>query len=61
MVNFSFFIAGFAINLDGVFKKKNVHPKMTSRLEKLGKEFKKSESSGPVICSEKKYKNRQGK
>ena len=50
VVNFSFSIAGFAKNLDAVFKKKNVHPKMTSRLEKLGKEFKKSETAARLFA-----------
>jgi subtilisin family serine protease len=47
---FSFSIAGFAKNLDGVLKKENVHPKMTSRLEKLGKEFKKSETAARLFA-----------
>ena len=50
MLNFSFSIAGFAKNLDGVLKKENVHPKMTSRLEKLGKEFKKSETAARLFA-----------
>ena len=50
VLNFSFSIAGFAKNLDAVLTKENVHPKMTSRLEKLGKEFKKSETAARLFA-----------
>ncbi len=50
LLNFSFSIPGFAKNLDAVLKKENVHPKMTSRLEKLGKEYKKSEAAGRLFA-----------
>ncbi|MGB6011422.1 MAG: S8 family serine peptidase [Desulfobacterales bacterium] len=50
VVIFSFSIAGFAKNLDAVLKKENVHPKITSRLEQLGKEYKESEAAARLFA-----------
>lgn len=50
VLNFSFFTAAYAVNLTGVLKKENVHPKITSRLEQLGKEYKESEAAARLFA-----------
>ncbi|MDH3344471.1 MAG: hypothetical protein OEL58_04460 [Desulfobacteraceae bacterium] len=50
VVNFSFFTAAYAVNLTGGLKKENVHPKITSRLVQLGKEYKESEAAARLFA-----------
>ena len=50
VLNFSFFTAAYAVNLTGGLKKENVHPKITSRLEQLGKEYKESEAAARLFA-----------